>query len=57
MDTNGEKLIITNGDESDTLTFDIVEIKSNSLVLSFTDEYTSNGVQYKDISTFNFKKI
>lgn len=45
------------GDKSETLTFDIVEIKSNSLVLSSTAEYTSNGVQRKEVVTYYFKKI
>ena len=55
----GEKLMITEyyGDKSETLTFDIVEIKSNSLVLSSTAEYTSNGVQRKEVVTYYFKKI
>ena len=55
----GEKLMITlyEEGESDTITFDIIEIKSNSMVLSMTDEYTSNSVQCKDITTYNFKKI
>lgn len=55
----GEKLMVTQyyNDESETITFDIVEIKSNSMILSMTDEYTYNGVQCKDITTYNFKKI
>ena len=54
----GEKLMITEYDvEPEELTFDIVKIKSNSLVLSLTEEYTSSGVQCKDISICNFKKI
>lgn len=55
----GEKLMITeyDGVEPEEITLDIVKIKSNSLVLSLTEEYTSSGVQCKDISICNFKKI
>ena len=55
----GEKLMVTlyDEDESETLTFDIVEIKSNSMILSMTEEYTSNGIKCKDVATYNFKKI
>lgn len=55
----GEKLMITQyvEGESDTITFDIIQIKSSSMTLSITDEYTYDGVQCKDITTYNFKKI
>ena len=39
------------------MTFDIVEIKSKSMILSETDEYVENGVQCKDVATYTFKKI
>lgn len=55
----GEKLMVTEyyEDESETITFDIVEIKSNSMILSETYEYTDNSIQCKDVTTYNFKKI
>lgn len=55
----GEKLMVTQyyEGESETITFDIVEIKSASMTLSMTNEYTYNSVQCKDVSTYNFKKI
>lgn len=55
----GKRLMIVEyyGDGPEESTFDIVEIKRNSLVLSLTEEYTSSGVQCKDISICNFKKI
>lgn len=55
----GEKLMVTQyyEGESETITFDIVEIKSASMTLSMTEEYTYNSVQCKDVSTYNFKKI
>ena len=55
----GEKLMVTEnyGDHSYTNTYDIVEIKSESMVLSSTEEYTNNGVQCKYIERCNFKKI
>lgn len=57
----GDKLMVTlvyTGDEeSDTLTFNIVEIASSSMTLSMVDEYTSDGVKCKDVETYYFKKI
>lgn len=55
----GEKLMVTQyyGNESETITYDVVEIKSGSMTLSMTEEYTYNSVQRKEVSTYNFKKI
>jgi hypothetical protein len=57
----GDKLMVTlvyTGDEeSDTLTFNILEIASSSMTLSMVDEYTSDGVKCKDVETYYFKKI
>lgn len=56
----GEKLMITllyEEGESHTTTFDIIQIESSSMTLSRTEEYTDDGVQYKYIVTYNFKKI
>lgn len=58
--TMGEKLMVTTDygdDDVETVTFDIVEIKSNSMILSIVDEYTSNGEKQKEVSTYYFKKI
>ena len=56
----GEKLMITqqlsNGG-SETITFDIIEIKGSTMTLSMTEEYTYNSVQYKEITTYYFKKM
>ena len=52
----GEKLIVSDED-SDTLTFDIVEIKSSSMILSIVYEDVYNGVKQKDVTTYHFKKI
>ena len=53
------RLIITieSDGESGSMTFDIVEIKSKSMILSETDEYVENGIQCKDVATYTFKKI
>ena len=53
------RLIITieSDGESGSMTFDIVEIKSKSMILSETDEYVENGVQCKDVAPSTFKKI
>ena len=55
----GEKLMLTQYKEGEphTVTFDIIQIKSSSMTLSMIEEYTSDGVQYKEIITYNFKKI
>ena len=55
----GEKLILTQykEGESHTVTFYIIQIKSSSMTLSMIEEYTDDGVQYKEIITYNFKKI
>ena len=55
----GEKLMLTmyGEGESYTVTFDIIQLKSSSMTLSLTEEETVDGVQYKDVITYNFKKI
>ena len=55
----GEKLMLTQYEEGEsyTVTFDIIQLNSSSMTLSLTEEYTSDGVQCKDIITYNFKKI
>ena len=55
----GEKLMLTQYKEGEpnTVTFDIIQIKSSSMTLSMIVEYTDDGVQYKEIITYNFKKI
>lgn len=55
----GEKLMVTQyyEGESETTTFDIIEMKRASMILSMTDEYIYNGVQRKNVATYNFKKI
>lgn len=56
----GDKLMLTfdYGDgDTETMTFDIVEIKSNSMILSMTSEYTNEGVKEKEVVTYYFKKI
>ena len=55
----GEKLMVklNFGEESETVTYDIVEIKSDSMALSETYEYTLNGVQCKEVETYYFNKI
>ena len=52
----GEKLIVSDED-SDTFTFDIVEIKSSSMILSMVYEEVYNGVKEKEVITYHFKKI
>lgn len=52
----GDKLMITDPDD-DTVTFDIVEIKSNTMTLSLVEEYTEDGIQCRGITTYYFKKI
>ena len=52
----GEKLIITYEDK-ETQTFDIVEIKSNSMILSMVWEGIYNGVKEKEVETYHFKRI
>lgn len=55
----GEKLMLTQYEEGEsyTVTFDIIQLNSSSMTLSLTEEETVDGVQYKDIITYNFKKI
>ena len=56
----GDKLIVTEyigGEADDVYAFEIVEIKSDSMILKLTEEYTSNGIKYKEISTYRFKRI
>ncbi len=50
----GDKLMIT---AESTVTFDVVSISSNTMVLSMPYEYTEGGIKYKDIETYTFKKI
>lgn len=55
----GDKLMIaeTYDGDTDNYTYDIVEIKSDSMILSVTDEYTYNNTKCKDITTYNFNKL
>ena len=55
----GDKLMVTeyDGEDSETMTYEIIEIKNNSMALSVTDEWTENGIKCRDILTYSFKKI
>lgn len=58
--TMGEKLMVTTDygdDDVETETYDIVEIKSNSMILSIVYEYTDTGEKEKEVLTYYFKKI
>lgn len=50
----GDKLMVTN---DGTVTFDIVDVSSKSMTLTTTDEYTEQGLSYKDVVTYNLVKI
>ena len=58
--TMGEKLMVTvdlGDQDKETMTFDIVEIKSDSMILSLVYEDTYNGVKTKEVETYYFKRI
>lgn len=55
----GDKLMVTiDSDEGkETITFEIIEIKSNSMILSQVWEDVYNGVKEKEVETYYFTKI
>ena len=55
-----DKLIVTAKGDSNTeesSTFNIKEIKSDTMVLSMTEEGTSNGIKYENVMTYTFRKL
>ena len=49
----GDKLMISDGD----ITFDVISISGSLMVLEMTEEDTYDGIKYKYVVSFNFKKI
>ena len=54
----GDKLMVTEAMDEETETYDIISISGDSMTLEQSDEWTAvNGLRYKEIETFYFKKI
>lgn len=54
----GDKLMITFEEEEENMTYDIISISGDSMTLEMSEEGTGDdGIRYKDIMTWYFKKI
>ena len=53
----GNKIILSSKEESESISYEVVAITSSSMTLKMVEEYTSDGVKKKYVSTFYFSKI